>query len=86
MNDEFPTGATENDLTRDDLGSILEYIQQHTDQLAGGSVIRLAAAFQRMAEDGVVQIDKLPQTDIDELWSLVTHIAVENDLRWQIGE
>jgi hypothetical protein len=68
----------------EDLGVLLEHIQENVARLGGDGTVRLAGAFARMSDaDGVPRLDALAQSDISELWALVRDIADENGLVWE---
>jgi hypothetical protein len=66
------------DHTREDLGLLLEHIQEDADQFGGEGMARLARALLRMSTVRVLNIDNLAQADIDELWTLANDIARDN--------
>jgi hypothetical protein len=67
--------------TRGYLGTRLDYLKENADRLSEKETVRLVAAFLRVSdgETGVLDIDSLPRTDIDELWSLVNDIATGDE-------
>lgn len=72
---------------RDELGIVLDHIQENADRLRCDSMISLAETMARMSDDdGVLRLDGLPDSDVRELWGLVDDIARENGVAWEVAD